>query len=345
MKLIYDYQFNDLEKHLLLINQKKYKTSQIFKWLYKKLVISFNDMSDLKKELIDYLNHNFIINPLKLKETYMSKDHSVKYLFQLNDGHLIETVLMKFDYGNTICVTSQVGCNLGCKFCASGLYKKIRNLTTGEIVAQVINVNRYLLDSNERINNVVIMGIGEPFDNYNNVLSFCNIINDDKGLEIGSRHITISTCGLVNKIKEFAEAKTQYNLAISLHASNNDIRNQLMPINKIYNIETLIDSLRYYSNNNNRKLTIEYIMIDNLNDQKEHAKELSKLLKNINCFVNLISYNPIKEFNYKGSTIKTIMTFYDILMKNNIKATIRNKVGDDINAACGQLRINYKDSI
>ena len=345
MKSLYDFTYEQLEDLMLSINEKKFKADQLYRWLYQSKVNCFDDMTNIKKDLIEFLNNNYSINLLKIRETQIASDGTIKFLFELKDKNLVETVLMRFEYGNSICVTTQLGCNMGCRFCASGLLKRVRNLTSGEIVGQLITALNYLNTHegpNQRIDNIVVMGIGEPFDNYDNVLDFCKIVNHPKGLAIGARHITISTCGVVPKIKQFADEQKQFNLAISLHAPNDKLRSELMPINNAYNLKQLLESLKYYSNKSNRKITFEYIMIKDKNDTKECAIELSKLVKGLNSYINLINYNSVDENGYQGSSHKTMLQFYDVLMKNNVKATIRNKVGDDIDAACGQLRAKHE---
>ena len=345
MKSLYDFTYEQLEDLMLSINEKKFKADQLYRWLYQSKVNCFDDMTNIKKDLIEFLNNNYSIKLLKIRETQIASDGTIKFLFELKDKNLVETVLMRFEYGNSICVTTQLGCNMGCRFCASGLLKRVRNLTSGEIVGQLITSLNYLNTHegpNQRIDNIVVMGIGEPFDNYDNVLDFCKIVNHPKGLAIGARHITISTCGVVPKIKQFADEQKQFNLAISLHAPNDKLRSELMPINNAYNLKQLLESLKYYSNKSNRKITFEYIMIKDKNDTKECAIELSKLVKGLNSYINLINYNSVDENGYQGSSHKTMLQFYDVLMKNNVKATIRNKVGDDIDAACGQLRAKHE---
>lgn len=338
MKTIYDFNYEQLQMEFAKFNYKKYRSDQTFKWLYRKRALSFDNMSDLPKEMIQNLKDNYCIMPLEVVEKQVALDKTAKYLFKLQDGALVETVLMHFDFGHSICVSSQVGCNMGCKFCASGLLKKQRDLTAGEMVAQVLYIQKELDEDEQRVNNIVIMGCGEPFDNYDNVLNFCKIINHDLGLAIGARHITISTCGLVDKIKRFALEKCQYNLAISLHAPNNELRDQIMPVNHAYKIEELMDALKYYSSLNNRKLTFEYILLKDVNDSDACAKQLAQLLKGMNAYVNLIPYNQVDEHGFKGCDEKQVLHFYDVIMKNGVKATIRAKHGDDIDAACGQLR-------
>ena len=342
MDSILNYTLEDLEKVMLEMNEKKFKALQIFKWIYQKKVFDFDKMSDIKKSFIEELKSRFIINPLEEISRQVSSDGTVKFLFKLDDHEVIETVLMRFDYGNSICVTTQVGCNMGCKFCASGLLKRVRNLKTSEIVGQLLKASEYLLPENGRVDNIVVMGIGEPFDNYDNMIKFCKIANNSNGLAIGARHITVSTCGMIEGIKKFANEKEQFNLAISLHAPNDKIRSDIMPINKAYNLQTLFNALKYYSDHSNRRITYEYIMLNDVNDSKEDALELARLVKGKNAYINLIGYNQVDENGYTGSSNKKILNFYDVLMKNNVKATIRNKVGDDIDAACGQLRAKHK---
>lgn len=342
MQSIYDFTYEKLQEMFIINGMKKYRSDQCFNWIYRKMVDSFEQMSDLGKENIEFLKNNFYIDTLTLVSKQVAKDKTTKYLFKLKDGYTIETVLMHFSFGKSVCVTSQVGCNMGCKFCASGLLKKQRNLTSGEIVAQIAYVNKELQKENERVRNIVVMGIGEPFDNYENVMDFCKTVNHDKGFAIGARHITISTCGVVPKIYQFADEKVQYNLAISLHASTDKQRSEIMPINKSYSLEKLMNALKYYSDKNNRRLTFEYILLKGVNDTYEDAINLSKLLKGTNSYVNLIPYNEVDEHGFKTSDDKSSLKFYDYLMKNNVKATLRTKHGDDIDAACGQLRAKHE---
>lgn len=342
MQSIYDFTYEKLQEMFIINGMKKYRSDQCFNWIYRKMVDSFEQMSDLGKENIEFLKNNFYIDTLTLVSKQVAKDKTTKYLFKLKDGYTIETVLMYFSFGKSVCVTSQVGCNMGCKFCASGLLKKQRNLTSGEIVAQIAYVNKELQKENERVRNIVVMGIGEPFDNYENVMDFCKTVNHDKGFAIGARHITISTCGVVPKIYQFADEKVQYNLAISLHASTDKQRSEIMPINKSYSLEKLMNALKYYSDKNNRRLTFEYILLKGVNDTYEDAINLSKLLKGTNSYVNLIPYNEVDEHGFKTSDDKSSLKFYDYLMKNNVKATLRTKHGDDIDAACGQLRAKHE---
>jgi len=323
--------------------EKKYRATQVWEWLYLKRVTRFEEMTNLSKATVALLEANFIMNPLKQIIVQAAQDGTVKYLFELPDKNMIETVLMRQKYGFSVCVTTQVGCNIGCTFCASGLLKKQRDLTAGEIVAQIMLVQHYFDERglDERVSHVVVMGIGEPFDNYDNVMNFVYTINDDKGLSIGARHITISTSGLVPKIKEFANNSRQVNLAISLHAPNNEIRTAIMRINRSFPIEKLMEAVDEYIAKTNRRVTFEYIMLNGINDQPEHAQELADLLKDKKklTYVNLIPYNPVSEHDqYSRSPKETVLKFYDVLKKNGINCVIRQEHGTDIDAACGQLR-------
>lgn len=342
MKYIYDYTRTNLVKELEALGMKKFKADQIYRWLYDRRVLDFEQMSDLSKVERQLMNENFGYNTLKLKVRQESKDGTIKYLFELYDGSLIETVLMSFDYGDSVCVTTQIGCNMGCTFCASGLLKKKRNLTTGEIVSQIMYVQKDIDNQNRRVSHIVIMGIGEPFDNFQNVLDFLSIVNDDLGLKIGARHITISTCGIVPKIREFADLKLQYNLAISLHAPNNELRKEIMPITRAYPLEKLMESIDYYLEKNNRRVTFEYILLDGINDKIEHADQLADLLRGKNAYVNLIPYNKVVENQFEKTPIMQSMKFYDRLCKRGIRCTIRKEQGADIDAACGQLRAKHE---
>ncbi|MGO3731550.1 MAG: 23S rRNA (adenine(2503)-C(2))-methyltransferase RlmN [Vagococcus sp.] len=340
---IYGLTRDDLNDWLVNNGEKPFRATQIWDWLYKKRVQLFSEMSNLSKTLIEKLESDFMINPLSEIVVQESKDGTVKYLFELADKHMIETVLMPQAYGMSVCVTTQIGCNIGCTFCASGLLKKQRNLTTGEIVAQIMQVQHYFdhRGKDERVSHIVVMGIGEPFDNYDNVMSFLHIMNDSKGLAIGARHMTVSTSGLIPKIKAFANNGLQVNLAISLHAPNNDVRTSIMQINKAYPVERLMDAVDYYLAQTNRRITFEYIMLSKVNDLPEHAQELADLLKDKKklTYVNLIPYNPVDEHdNYQRSTKEDILAFYNVLLKNNINCVVRQEFGTDIDAACGQLR-------
>lgn len=339
MENIYNKTMEELKQYFKTIGEKEFKATQVYEWLYKKRIKTFNEMTNIKKEIIEKLTQDFNIEPLKILKKQIDTD-VCKYLFELEDKNKIEAVLMKHDYGNSLCVSTQVGCNMSCAFCESGRLKKVRNLKPYEMVSQILQVEE---DLNIRITHIVLMGIGEPFDNYENVMNFIDIINEPKGVNLGARHITVSTSGIIPKINEFAKNPKQVNLAISLHAPNNEIRNKLMPVNKAFPIEKLIESVKEYIKKTNRRVTFEYIMLDNVNDKEEHAIELSKLLKGINCYVNLIPYNETSHIEYKKSQKENIMKFYDTLKKNNINVTIRKEFGKKVSAACGQLRSNYEE--
>lgn len=342
MQTIYDLTFKQMQEMLEVHGQKAYRAKQIFSWLYRKRVSSFDEMSDLPKSFIEQLKQEYSIEPLKEIQRQVSHDGTIKFLAELQDGSSVELVLMHFQYGDSLCVTSQVGCNMGCSFCASGLLKKQRDLTAGEIVGEVMFVQKQLDKEGRRVDNIVVMGTGEPFDNYTNVMNFCSIVNSDLGLAIGSRHITISTCGIVPKIREFAQGHYQYNLAISLHAPTNELRRKLMPIAKAYPLDELMQALREYSEDNHRRLTFEYILLHGVNDSDEMAITLANLVRGMNAYINLIPYNQVDENGYIGVDDKKALHFYDILMKHGVKATLRQKHGDDIDAACGQLRAKHE---
>lgn len=335
MKLIYDFTLAKMQDYFLEINQKPFRAKQLFNWIYTKKAASFDDITVLSKELRDSLNQEFVIDGLKIVDKQTSKDGTVKYLFELLDGNLIETVLMVHDYGLSLCVTSQVGCNMGCKFCASGLLKRVRNLTPGEMVGQIMKVTN---DLDVRISHVVVMGTGEPFDNYDNVMDFVRIINDPAGLAIGARHITISTCGLVPGIERYAAEGIQTNLAISLHASNDEIRDVLMPINKTYNMDLLRSAIADYIAKTNRRVTFEYILIDGVNDELIHARQLAHYLRGLNAYVNLIPYNSVADNDYQPASAQKTAAFKAELLRLHINTTQRKEHGSDIDGACGQLR-------
>ena len=334
MRNIFGYQYENLETELININEKKFRARQIFEWIYIHKEYDFNKMSNLSKVTIQNLNNNFINDFIKIKEVQKS-DLTIKYLFELIDGNYVEAVLMKHDYGNSLCVSSQVGCNMGCSFCASGKLKRVRNLDAYEMVQQILLVEE---DTKERVDSVVIMGIGEPFDNYDNVMNFIRIINHSYGLAIGARHITVSTCGVIPKIEEFASENLQVNLAISLHAPNDKLRSQIMKINEVYKLSDLINTIKDYIAKTNRRVSIEYVMLEYINDGIKEALELANLLKGMNVYVNLIPYNETKAINYKKSSQERINKFYDSLKKAGINVTVRREFGENIDAACGQLR-------
>jgi 23S rRNA (adenine2503-C2)-methyltransferase len=331
---IYGITRENLEKYFVDQGEKKFKASQIFEWLYQHRVKKFEDMTNIKKDLQDKLKQDFSMDMITIQKKQVDKLTS-KYLFKLYDGNFIEAVLMQHDYGLSVCISSEVGCNMGCKFCESGRLKKVRNLEAHEMVEQILIIEE---DIQKRISSVVIMGIGEPLDNYDNVMSFIRIINDSKGIQIGARHITLSTCGIIPKIKELMNENIQINLAVSLHAPNSSLRNKIMPINKAYDIKEFIKTIREYISKTTRRVTIEYVMLDGINDNESQAKELIGLFKGMNIYINLIPYNETENIGFKKSNKETIMKFYDILKKGGINVTIRKEFGSNIDAACGQLR-------
>lgn len=335
MKNIKDYNLEELKKELQTINEKPFRAEQIFKWLYQEKVKSFDEMTNLSLDLREKLKQNYTICNYNILKKQESKDGTIKYLFDVLDGNAIETVLMSYHHGYSICVSSQIGCKMGCKFCASTGINFIRSLTSGEIVEQIIAVEQ---DQNIRISNVVFMGIGEPLDNYDNVVNAIHIINNPKGLNIGARHISVSTSGLVPKIYQLADENIQCTLSISLHATNNEKRSAMMPVNNAYPIEELIQACKDYIAKTNRRISFEYALAKDNNDNLEDAKELVKLLKGMLCHVNLIPINKIENGQYSKSTNENIMKFRDYLNDHGIVATIRRELGSDIDAACGQLR-------
>lgn len=341
MKNIYDLTLDDLKKYFISIGLKPFRAIQVYEWLYRFHVRSFDLMTNIKKEVIEHLKQDFEIKLYEVVDHQKSADGTEKFLFRLQDGNLIESVLMRHNYGTSICVTSEVGCNMGCAFCASGMKKKLRNLSAGEMVLQLESVYEII---KEKISHIVVMGIGEPFDNYQNVINFLHIVNEPHGLEIGSRHISVSTCGLVTMIYEYAKEDLQSNLAISLHAPNNEIRDQIMPINKAYRIEELVKAISDYIDQTNRRVTIEYILIDGLNDSIKCANELADLLHGLNVYINLIPYNEVKEKPFKRSKKEQMRKFYDTLKKRSMNVTLRLEQGADIDAACGQLRSKHMNN-
>lgn len=335
---IYSLELHDLKTWLVENKEKAFRAEQVFDWLYKKRVSSFEEMSNLSKSLRDMLEKHFTLTTLSTLIQQTSSDGTIKFLFELHDGYSIETVLMRHEYGNSVCVTTQVGCRIGCTFCASTLGGLKRNLEAGEIVAQVVKVQQALDETDERVSSVVIMGIGEPFDNYDDMLSFLKIINHDKGLNIGARHITVSTSGIIPKIYQFADENMQINFAISLHAPNTEIRSRLMPINRAYKLPDLMDAVRYYIEKTGRRISFEYGLFGGVNDQVEHAEELARLVKGIKCHINLIPVNYVPERDYVRTPKDQIFAFEKVLKNHGVNVTIRREQGSDIDAACGQLR-------
>ena len=337
---LYNYSLEKLEELMLSLQEKKYRATQLFKWIYEKRVTSFDEMSDVSKSFREVLNRDFCLVKPKIHKEQRSKDGTIKLLLELEDGDKIETVLMRYNYGNAVCVSSEVGCNMGCAFCASGLLKKKRELLVSEMIGQVLVIDDILKaeGNNERVTHVVVMGTGEPFDNYENVMDFIRILNHPHGLAIGARHITVSTCGIVPKIYDYAKEGLQINLAISLHAPSDEIRKKIMPISFKYPMNELMEAVKYYEKTAGRRVTFEYILLNGINDSKEDAKKLAKLIKGTLAYVNLIPYNSVDENKYKRSDDKSVRDFMDTLIKCGVNATIRREFGSDIDAACGQLR-------
>ncbi|WP_028982897.1 23S rRNA (adenine(2503)-C(2))-methyltransferase RlmN [Sporolactobacillus terrae] len=340
---IYGLTIDQLSDWLVAHGEKKFRAAQIWGWIYVKRVNSFDKMTNVSKKTIQLLEDYFMLGTLETQIEQKAKDGTTKFLFKLTDGNLIETVLMPHEYGLSVCVTSQVGCNIGCSFCASGLLKKNRDLTSGEMVEQLMKIQQSLdaKGQDERVGHLVVMGIGEPFDNFDHVVNFLKIINDGSGLAIGARHITVSTSGLVPKIYDFAALDWQINLAISLHAPNNELRSRIMKINRAYPVEQLMEAVDYYLKKTNRRVTFEYIMLKGINDHKEEAIELANLLKDKRhlSYVNLIPYNPVEEHSeYQRSDKEAVVIFYETLRQRGINVVVRKEFGTDIDAACGQLR-------
>lgn len=340
---IYGLTMEQLTAWLAQYGHKKFRAAQVWDWLYRKRVTNFSEMSDVNQDCIELLAEHFAIRTMAEHVKQESADGTIKFLFKLQDGNLIETVLMRHKYGLSVCVTTQVGCNIGCSFCASGLLAKSRDLTSGEIVEQIMQVQLHLDEAkqDEKVSHVVVMGIGEPFDNFNNLVDFLNVIKDHKGLAIGPRRITVSTSGLADKIYEFTDMNLQVNLAISLHAPNNELRTRIMKINRAIPIEKLMQAIQYYLDKTKRRVTLEYILLKDVNDRKEHALELVDLIRDMRhlASVNLIPYNPVDEHSqYQRSEPQSVREFYDILKQHGINSSVRLEHGTDIDAACGQLR-------
>lgn len=329
---------DELEDIIKEMGEPKFRGKQIFEWIHNKNVTSFEEMTNLSKSLREKLSENMFITKLEIVDKKVSSDGTQKYLFALEDGNVIESVLMRYSYGNAVCVSTQVGCRMGCAFCASTLNGLEKNLTAGEILSQIYEISR---DIGERISSVVLMGSGEPLDNYANVIRFIRLVNDKNGVNIGQRHITLSTCGLADKIDVLKEEGLQITLAVSLHAPNDEIRNKTMPVSKKYDMDTLLEACKRYSDATKRRVTFEYALIKGVNDSSENAKELASRLKGMLCHVNLIPVNDVKERDFIRSSEESIKNFAAILNGKMIETTIRRKLGSDINAACGQLRRGY----
>lgn len=337
-----DLTIEELKDYLESIGEKPFRAKQIFKWVHKS-INSIEEMTDLSKNLREKLKNDSYVCNMDIVGVMESKeDGTRKYLLSMKDGNIIECVFMKYKHGNSICISTQAGCKMGCTFCASTIGGKNRDLTSGEMLGQILTVQN---DTKEEISNIVLMGTGEPFDNYDNVLKFLRLVNSKEGINIGMRHITISTCGLVPEIKKLADEGIQVTLAVSLHAPNNELRKSIMPIATRYSLDELMDACRYYISKTNRRITFEYSLIDGVNDTKDHANELSTLLKGILCHVNLIPINVVKEREYKKSKKERVDSFKKTLEHNKVEVTVRRELGSDIEAACGQLRRQYIEKL
>ena len=334
-----------LQTQMVERGQKPFRAVQLYTWIYEKKADSFDEMSDISLRFREELKENYCLDLPTIHTKQVSSDGTIKLLLSLEDGYKVETVLMRYNYGNAVCVSSQVGCNMGCSFCSSGILGKQRNLLPHEMVGEVLVINKLLQEEGrgEHVTHIVVMGTGEPFDNYDNVMDFIRIINHQKGLAIGARHITVSTCGIPDKIRAYSLEGLQTNLAISLHAPNNELRNKLMKINKVFPLEVLMEAIKDYENNAGRRVTYEYLLLEGINDTKECALELVNLIKGTFGYVNLIPYNETNKNDYKRSSGNRVHAFLDILMKNGVKATIRKEFGSDIDAACGQLKAKIGD--
>ena len=344
---LYGQEMEKLKKLMVEEGQKPFRAVQLYTWIYEKKATSFDEMSDISLKFREVLKEKYCLDLPKIYTKQVSSDGTIKLLLELNDGKKVECVLMRYNYGCAVCVSSQVGCNMACSFCSSGILGKQRNLEPEEMVGQILTINKILEEegNGQHVTHIVVMGTGEPFDNYDNVMDFVRIVNNQKGLAIGARHITVSTCGLVEGIKKYAREGLQTNLAISLHAPNNELRNQLMKVNKAYPLELLMEAVKEYEAIANRRVTYEYLLIQDVNDNKENAEELIKLIKGTMGYVNLIPYNETNKNDYKRPSGNRIHAFLDWLIKGGVNATIRKEFGSDIDAACGQLKAKVEESL
>ena len=344
---LYGQEMEKLKKLMVKEGQKPFRAVQLYTWIYEKKATSFDEMSDISLKFREVLKEKYCLDLPKIYTKQVSSDGTIKLLLELNDGKKVECVLMRYNYGCAVCVSSQVGCNMACSFCSSGILGKQRNLAPEEMVGQILTINKLLEEEGkgQHVTHIVVMGTGEPFDNYDNVMDFVRIVNNQKGLAIGARHITVSTCGLVEGIKKYAREGLQTNLAISLHAPNNELRNQLMKVNKAYPLEVLMEAIKEYEAIANRRVTYEYLLIQDVNDNKENAEELIKLIKGTMGYVNLIPYNETNKNDYKRPSGNRIHAFLDWLIKGGVNATIRKEFGSDIDAACGQLKAKVEESL
>jgi len=334
---------DELKSAMVELGEKPFRAKQIYEWLHVKLIRDFDEMSNISNTTKEKLKEKFTLTNLQVVDSLHSEDGSTsKFLFELEDNRVIESVLMKYHHGNSVCISSQVGCRMGCRFCASTLGGLERNLRPSEMLDQIYQIQRI---SGERVSNIVIMGTGEPMDNFDNVVKFLDLISNENGLNISQRNITVSTCGIVEKIKELADKKLAITLAISLHAPTDERRKEIMPVANKYTIAQIMEACHYYYEQTGRRITFEYSLIEGVNDQPEQAQILSKLVKGLNCHINLIPVNPIKERDFKQTQGKYVQNFKNLLEKNRINVTIRREMGSDINAACGQLRKSYKDKL
>jgi len=341
---LFGFSLPQLEERMVALGEKPFRARQLFQWIYERSVYDFDAMTDIAKRFREVLKEQFVLSLPKVFRRQDSADGTIKLLLEMEDGAKVETVLMRYDYGNVVCVSSEVGCSMGCAFCASGLIKKTRDLLPHEMMGQILAVNGILAEEAQRVTHIVVMGTGEPFDNYDNVLTFVRTANDPHALAIGARHITVSTCGLVDGIRRYANEGLQINLAISLHAPNDEIRKRLMPIARRYSVAETMEAVKYYEATAGRRVTFEYILIAGINDRIQDADELSDLIRGTLAYVNLIPYNPVVEKPFQRPSDRAISAFYDRLKKRGINCTIRKEFGTDIDAACGQLRAKYERS-
>lgn len=331
----------ELEEAVLAIGEKKFRAKQIYGWIHQKLVSSADEMTNVSKKCREQLLEEHPFYGVTEVERYVSKiDGTMKFLFMLHDGNMVESVLMRYKHGNSVCISSQAGCRMGCKFCASTLLGLARNLTPSEMLGQIYAIQKAI---GERVSNIVVMGTGEPFDNYDGLSRMIHLLCDPQGLNIGHRNITVSTCGLVPRIYQFAEEHPQVTLAISLHASNNETRKELMPIAHKYSLDELMAAARAYVEKTRRRITFEYSLVKGVNDGRQQAEELAALVKGLNCHINLIPVNPIKERDFEQTDTKHITAFKSFLEEKHIQVTVRREMGRDISAACGQLRKGYTE--
>ena len=341
MKDLKSLNLEQLTEELLSIGEKKFRAKQVYSWIHEKLVDSFDEMTNLSKDLREKLKSNYTLNSMDAAAVQTSQiDGTQKYLFRLHDGHVVESVLMKYHHGNSVCISSQVGCLMGCRFCASTIGGKVRDLAASEMLGQIYKIQKL---SGERVHNVVVMGTGEPLDNYDNLVQFIKMLTDENGLNISQRNLTVSTCGIVPKIRQLAEEKFQMTLALSLHATTQEKRKALMPIANKYDLKEVLDACRYYYEQTGRRITFEYSLVGGVNDTKQDAEELTKLIGKFPCHVNLIPVNPIKERDFVQPNKQECQAFRNKLEKNGINVTIRREMGRDIDGACGQLRKSYLD--